>query len=263
MKYKLIATDLDGTLLNSDSKLGSRNSDAISKLTELCVNVVPATGRSYCEIPDEVKKCDKIRYLIYSNGSVVYDKVSGEKILFTIKKETAAELFRLLFAAEAHLTATHDGQTFADALDDEIIKYYSVDKTHAEVISQYAGFPDDFRSFVFSFEDVEVISAYFHSDAERRSCYEKIIANGELNAIFVGKFGLEIFHKSAGKGAALRALCDKLGVKRAETIGVGDSSNDLSLLNEAGIGLAVENAHGLLKSAADGVICSNDDGAMA
>ena len=102
------------------------------------------------------------------------------------------------------------------------------------------------------------MSAYFHSERERKACYEKINSCGSLCAVTVSGIGLEIFDKSAGKGAALRALCDKLGVPYSESVGIGDSSNDLSLISAAGLGIAVENASEPLKEAADKVICSND-----
>ena len=69
---------------------------------------------------------------------------------------------------------------------------------------------------------------------------------------------LEIFSVKAGKGTALEKLAESLGIPMWETIGIGDSGNDISLVKSAGLGLAVENACGELKEIADEVICSND-----
>ncbi len=258
MKYKLIAADLDGTLLNSKSDVSEKNLAAIHTLAERGIHFATATGRTFSEIPKKIRDNPDIRYFIHSNGAVVYDKQSNERILLAMSRENARLLFDMLFSCEVHITARHGGECYAESLVEKPEKYYNIDPNHARVISEYAKFPADFKSTVYGFDYIEVVSAYFHSAAERQACYEKINATGFLCAVIVGGVGLEIFHKSAGKGAALYALCDRLGVDYSQSVGVGDSSNDLSLIRAGGLGLAVENASESLKEAANQIICSND-----
>ena len=78
-KYKLIASDLDGTLLNEQSRISRENLDAITALTEKGVYFVPSTGRTYTEIPEQITEHPSIRYFIYSNGSVIYDYLHPER----------------------------------------------------------------------------------------------------------------------------------------------------------------------------------------
>ena len=262
MKYKLVASDLDGTLLDSSSRVGNRNLDAISKLTEKGVYFVPATGRTLCELPEEVLNCSDIRYVIHSNGATVTDRVSGEKIRLCIKKEAAKRLFDILYKYDAHLTVRHGGKSYAEKLFDNTERHNRIDKNHVAVISRYSEFPEDFKSVIYALPDVEVVSAYFHSDEERLKCRDEISALGECRAVVVSCGGLEIFDKSAGKGKALLALCEKLGIDASETIGVGDSGNDITLVGAAGLGLAVSNSSPSLTAEADRVICSCDEGAI-
>ncbi len=262
MKYKLVASDLDGTLLDSHSKIGKRNLDAISKVTEMGVHFVPATGRTLCELPEEVLECSDIRFIIHSNGATVTDRISGEKILLCIKQEAAKRLFDILYKYDAHLTVRQGGKSYAEELLENTAEHNRIDKNHVAVIRRYSEFPKNFKSVIYSLPEVEVVSAYFHSDEERIKCRDEIAALGQCRAVVVSCGGLEIFDKSAGKGKALLALCERLGIDATETIGVGDSGNDITLVSTAGLGLAVSNSSASLMEVADEVICSNDEGAV-
>ena len=79
MKYKLIACDLDGTLLNSEGRLSPENAKAISELAEKSVLFVPATGRAFFESPEEIRNHPDVRFFILSNGAVIQDLKNGEK----------------------------------------------------------------------------------------------------------------------------------------------------------------------------------------
>ena len=264
-KYKILATDLDGTLLNSEAQIDGKNKKAIERVLELGVLFVPATGRTYGEIPEYVASNPAVRYIIHSNGGVVLDTKTGKKISFCIRKSDARRLFDTLLKYDVHLTVRYNGVCYADptALEQGADEYYNIEKNHINVIRQYATFPNDFRTLIYEFDEVEVVSAYFHSDTERKAFKNEIESSGRIRAVVVGGVGLEIFDMSAGKGAALSALCDELGIDVGDSIGVGDSGNDISMIKTAGVGLAVENAVEDLKSAANAVICSNNDGVIA
>ena len=73
----IIATDLDGTLLSSSTKISRENLDSIKRLYENGVHTVIATGRTFFEIPEELLECEYIDYIIYSNGATIYKRGSG------------------------------------------------------------------------------------------------------------------------------------------------------------------------------------------
>ena len=108
-----------------------------------------------------------------------------------------------------------------------------------------------------------MVGVFFLSEADRQACVEELIEAGMFGFIeWDGLTYCEIFSKNAGKGNALLALADRIGCRREQTIGVGDSTNDLTLIRSAGLGLAMSNACRALKNEADEVICSNDEHAV-
>ena len=87
-KYKIVASDLDGTLLNKEQIISEENLQAISEMPSLGVEFVPTTGRSMNEIDPLLISSPDIRYIITSNGAVVYDKNIGKTILTRYIQET-------------------------------------------------------------------------------------------------------------------------------------------------------------------------------
>ncbi len=263
---KLIATDLDGTLLNSRGEVSQENLDAIHALAEHGVPVVPASGRSYTEMPEVLRTHPDIRYFLYSNGAAVMDSVTGENIIaMCIPKALSNRVLDLLFTYEAHITYRHRGVCIGDASmqNEEAFAYYNVWQRHREVIEQFAEYEPDFKTRAYAADGVEMFAVYFHAEAEFDACREALRGMEGIGFAQIAFCGLEIFSSSAGKGKALLALADKLGIAHEQTAAVGDSDNDRSMILEAGVGLVVSNANDSLKADADEIICSNDEHAMA
>ena len=263
--YKIIASDLDGTLFNSETKISEENIEAIKKLTKMGVYFVPSSGRTLSEVPGSVKNNPDIRYIIHSNGATVHDKVTGENILMCISKEEAKELLDILYSYETHITLRQGGRCLIDAdfQKEEDYKYYNVWKLHEEVITEYGERIKNFRKFIYSLDNVEVVSAFFHDSDELEECREKLLKTGFLRVAEGWKNNLEICSVKAGKGKALLHLADKLNINHEDTIAVGDSDNDTTMIKAAGLGLAVSNACDILKENADEIICSNEKHAIS
>jgi hydroxymethylpyrimidine pyrophosphatase-like HAD family hydrolase len=86
-----------------------------------------------------------------------------------------------------------------------------------------------------------------------------LLALGDVKIAASEKYNIEIYHKSAGKGRALYPLAEFLGCDISEIIAVGDSKNDVEMVEEAGLGLAMSNSMEELKAIADEIICSNEE----
>ena len=259
--YKIVASDLDGTLLNSSSELSNENLEAIKKLSSMGVEFVPSTGRSFSEIPDFIKNIDGIRYFIHSNGAVVYDKLTGERILSCIASGTVAEIMLVLKKYDAHVVYRENGNLYVDPdyQNDKAFKKYNVSREHENVILNYGIYLDDFEDAVSCARNIEVFAVFFKSQEDKLSCRAELLKIPDLNVVECFGFNLEIFHKDAGKGNALRKLAELLSVDYNDTIAIGDSDNDTSMLRDAGLGLATSNACEPLKNVSDRVICSNDE----
>ena len=260
MSYRIITCDLDRTLLDSDGKVSERNIEAIRELSRMGVFVVPASGRTMSEMPKVLKDLPEIRYFIYSNGAAALDRYTGKKALACIEKPTAQEVFKILKSYEAHITFRYEGECFVDSRfqTDEHFKYYDICPEHVGVVKDFARHIDNFDDMILSLDNVEVFSAFFHDLDERVECGKKLEELG-VDVVFTFTSNIEMFSKRAGKGNALKNLCAMTGIDPSDTIAVGDGNNDSSMVETAGLGLAVSNAVDELKTVADEVICSNNE----
>ena len=174
--YKIIASDLDGTLLNNASAVSPENLDAIKALTDKGVYFVPCSGRTFCEIPAEIRENEHIRYIIHSNGAVVLDKQTGYRILTCIPNTLGRKVMELLTACETHITIRHNGQNHVDARfqTDKDFVYYNVIEAHQDCVLNYGALEDDFLKLACEADNVEVYSAFFHSYEEKLACRERL-----------------------------------------------------------------------------------------
>lgn len=260
-KYKIIASDLDGTLLDDEGNISIENINAIKALGNKGVVFVPCTGRTYSEIPETIKNIPGVRYFIHSNGAVVYDRETGTRITNCIDKNTSKTVWDILSSFDAHLTFRHNGKFFADSRfqTNEFFEYYNVMVAHRIVVRDFSVMLDNFKKDGYELDNIEVFSAFFHNYEDKVRCREVIEQTKKLKTVEANEFNLEIMSVDAGKGTALCSLADMLGVLYDETIGVGDSDNDSSLITSAGMGLATSNACDSLKEIADEIICSNKE----
>ena len=263
--YKIVCSDLDGTLLDNNAQISRENLLAIAKLHQKGIFFVPSTGRTFSEIPTQIKENPAIRYFIYSNGAVVFDRQTNESRLTCMTHRTVQNILAILNDCKAHITLRHNGNCYVDGAvsNEAAYEYYNVCQAHREVVNAYALHPADFGDFCAKVDDVEVISAFFNDLAELTQCKCRIEQLGGLRIVGVSEYNLEIMNVEAGKGNALLCLAEKLGVAPEDTISMGDSDNDNSIIQAAGLGLAVSNACEALKVNADAVICSNEEHAAA
>lgn len=264
-EYKIIACDLDGTLLDSAGNISRKNLDAIDRLLKSGVHFVPCSGRTFSELPKELKENENIRYIIHSNGAVVFDRKTGKRILNCIPNNLCRKILDILNSFEAHITYRMDGECFVDARFQSIDSwdYYNVCRAHRSVVRDYAIYLDDFGEKSYNANNAEVFAAFFHDKDERLSCIKELKKEPLLRVVELDENNVEIVNSHAGKGNALISLADMLGIDISETMSLGDSGNDIGITQASGLGLAMSNAAESLKSVADDIICSNDEHAIA
>lgn len=263
-KYKIVASDLDGTLLNNQSMLSEENKAAIAALDEKGIFFVPSTGRTFREVIPELKNNEHIRFIMHTNGAVIHDKKTGEHIYNCMDIDLVCEVFDILSEYDTHIGIRADGNFFlpADKMNPECFARYSFTDAHVNCIENYAIPKENFREWLKDAKNVEDFSVFFGDESEFAECCERISPDKRLKIAKFPPKGLEIFSANAGKGRVLHLLADKLGIDRADTIGVGDSLNDFTMIEAAGLGLAVSNACNDLKEICDQIICSNEEHAI-
>ena len=136
---------------------------------------------------------------------------------------------------------------------------YRMTKMYSRFIHRYSRPVGDFKSFCKALPNIEMICVFFANDAELEDCKQKIAAREDLICAPCERYNVEIFSKDAGKGNALLRIANHLGIDQSETIAVGDSPNDETMLRAAGLGLAMGNAWDELLPAADARICTNEE----
>ena len=260
--YKIVASDLDGTLLNKEQTVSEENLYAISEMNRLGVEFVPATGRGMNEVNLSLINSPDIRYIITSNGAVVFDKKLGKNILTRYIPGDAVRLILETIRPYNVFIVVHEGgKTYFDKnkYNPEFLNLCGVNAYYGSIIGQYAEAVEDFESFLLSSGEVEVICLFFELDEETRSGKQIFEDSGKLCAVSPVTNYLEVYSSDAGKGKTLVAFADMLGVDIADVIAVGDSDNDSTLIAQAGLGLAVANACDALKELADQTICDHSE----
>lgn len=262
-KYKIIATDLDGTLFNSRAELSEENIAAIRTLTEKGVWVVPSSGRTLHEMPPVIRDNPLFRYIIHSDGASIYDREKDTFYGVYMDHALNNEVLDILADYEVYFTIRIKGHSYRNTRSsDEVLDYFRYTAPYKRFLRYFIEPLYDFDAFCRRQTEVEMLCINFHSPDEQAEFARRIGEHPLLDWTSSEIANIEVYHKDAGKGNGLWRLADLLGVDRADTIAVGDSQNDLTNIQAAGLGLAMGNAWEDIKTAADEVICTNDEHAM-
>ena len=261
--YKIISTDLDGTLFDEKGHISAENEAAIRELTARGVLVVPNSGRCMAEMPAIIKDHPLFRYLIQSDGAVVYDKQTGKRLMHCMPKSVTDVVFEILTDYRCSVSVRQNGLCYVrDTAHNDAD--YAANKV-ADGWRDYfytIATPTDFSLFTQPDTAVEMICVFFADMEERAACTKQLQALGTVQVASTASNNIEIFSVDAAKGKALLALAASLGIDSKDTIGVGDSTNDSDMILRAGLGLVMENACPELKALGGTVICHHRDHAM-
>ena len=262
---KLIGTDLDGTLLNDNKELSPKTLDALECAHKKGIHIVPITGRPLKGVPKCVRELESVEYIITSNGANIYDAV-GEKTLFSFAIDSVKS--RLLIDELRKLDCMFE--PFADGAgytEKHIFDYY-VDTFKGTALEDYffsSRIVCEKYEDLFDGKNREADEFFINcADPDTRGKVIEITHKiGGLQYCNLGDRFIEITKLGTDKGAALRAICNYLGVDISDTIAFGDGENDLQFMQSAGTAVAVENAFPIIKQNADIIAKSNNDDGVA
>lgn len=250
--YKMIAIDLDDTLLTDQLIISRGTIEAIQKAVDLGIVVTLATGRMYFSAKRIARNLDLNVPLITYQGAWVKE-AKGENVLYErlIEPDIAQQLIDFAKYEDLHLQVYQE-DTLYSSTENELLQQYAQDVNVPYVIE-----PDLGKLAGRGFTKALFIDAPDYLDK----------VQGELRSLFgptahVTKskpFYLEVTHPEANKGLALLHLAERLEIDPSEIIGIGDSYNDLDLIKSAGLGVAMGNAVDELKEHADYVTFSNNE----
>ena len=261
---KLIALDLDETLLDKDSQLSPRNRKAMERAQAMGAELVIATGRAYDTIPAEMLTFPGIRYAITGNGAAVYDVRTGEAVRRQVLPQDAPRQVR---GAMAGLDVAYEifwqGRAYAQADYLRRLDKYMMDGHRQDYVQKTRRPVEDLRQFVEAHAAELDSMAVIPADLPTRK--EALARLRALEGVYVTTSHIrliEVNHRDSTKASALRYLAKGLHVAQSDTAAFGNGDNDAEMLAWAGIGVSVAEGTALCRASADWVTGSYDaDGA--
>ena len=271
MKIKLIALDLDGTLLDSNGIISNKTCDAIKEAIKKGIEIVPATGRNIGLICEEIKAIDGIRYAITSNGAAVID-IREERVIFSnfINLDILKRIIDLIKNYPIVIELYADGHAYVDKDVFYNPEKYNLNENQIHLMSYNHILIDNFFNLIDESKDtnwikcVEKINIPFLNEDIKKKVLKSLSNEfDELKITSSGKDNIEINISSANKGNGLEKLVNILGIRLEEVAAIGDNNNDIEMIERSGLGIAMGNAIDEIKNKADYVTVDNDKNGAA
>lgn len=250
---KLIASDMDGTLLNNRGELDNEIYDIINRLKELGIIFTAASGRQLESLKKRFLPVDNDIIYLAENGTYVVYK--GEEIYSNVMNRNIVEELVDKIKNIGDCACFLCGKKRAYCENDELIEFmrqpiFGYDIVKINDISEI----DD---------DILKVSLFDSVDPRERSY--KILEPEYRGRMYLATSGyncLDIMNIDASKGTAIKEICRKFGIDKKDTVSFGDNYNDLEMFAETGMSYAMLNADEYVRNKADKVIGSNDENAV-
>ena len=261
---KLVALDLDGTLFDNSSRISERNLTAIRSITDKGIHVVISTGRPFEGIPFDQIKGTGINYAITANGSGIYE-ISTGKCLYenAMDEELVTPILNFLLTRDIHMDAFIGGKGYTPIQCVETAQKLTVPSSIKNYIITTRTRLDNILQFIHENQlKVQKMTLNFYPAADgtlidRETVRKFLVSNPSITTVCGGYNNLEFTRADANKGVGLRKLAEILGVNPDATMAIGDTENDLAIIEAAGIGVAMGNATDAVKARADYVTTTN------
>ena len=260
--YKLIAIDLDGTLLNSYGEVSEENANAIKKAIENGIEVVLASGRVYSSVKNIAKEIGAENYIISGNGSLVYDMKKDEIIYDQfMDKKKVLDIIRICDENSIYYNIYTEDTIIAKSINYNVLFYQSENskkseskKTKINIVENIYKYVEespnikilkitvcDSDKIIFSgiVRKIKTISKVNVLDISHMS--RKIIKHGTED-VKVEYYYTEVSNENVDKWTAIKFLTNKLEIDENEVVAIGDNANDKQMVMNAGLGIAMGNS---------------------
>ena len=263
LKYKLLALDMDGTLLNSQKKITPRTKSAINELIRRGIYVVIGTGRDLAEVSDYRNDFKGMNYAILMSGGLIFDFFNDKPVkVHGLDEETIFKLIDFGLEVDAMIHLHTIRQSIAREVDIQNMSAFGMG-IYQEMFNRICTRCTDCKDFVRSHSGEVVKVNLYHRDKASRDKNFARIQPLNLSISFAEAFNLEMSPENITKGSGLVELCDFLNIDIADTVAVGDAPNDKEILQIAGVGVAMGNSNDEIKKIADFITLDNDNDGVA
>ncbi|MBU8907612.1 Cof-type HAD-IIB family hydrolase [Desertibacillus haloalkaliphilus] len=233
-QIKLIAIDMDGTLLNDQHEISPENRKAIKAAQEQGIHVVISTGRTTMTCKELVDSLSLGTYLITVNGSEIWNEDGSLLKRELLDTEHVEKMWELKNKYNTYCWAASVDNVWREQFPDDISKH-------------------EWMKFGFDVRDDEI----------RQKIKDELSKTKALEITNSSPTNLEINATGVNKARALADVCERIGITMDNVMAIGDSLNDLAMIKEAGIGVAMGNAQETVKREADEVTATNVENGVA
>lgn len=260
MKYRIIAVDIDGTLTNNIKEITPKTKEALMEAQRKGVKVILASGRPTYGLTDIANELELAKYdgyvMAYNGGKI--RRWSDQEVMFEreLEPKFVPELYD---AAMEHGFAilTYQGKGIAASdINDKYVKH------EAFINKMPLTLYDDFLNQVY----YPINKCLIVGEPKALSPFESMLQeqlDGRMNVFRSAAFFLECVPLGVDKATCLKYLIDKIGIKREEVMAIGDGYNDVSMIDFAGLGVAMANAKSQVLQSADYITRSNEEDGVA
>ena len=264
-EIRLIGLDLDGTTLTSQKELTPHTKEVLEACIRQGIEVLPATGRVWSGIPKYMTDIEGVRYIISSNGASVVELSTGKAVYTNgIAWERALEIFDILEGYDTFYDVYAMGNGWCEGRFLDHLEKYKIEPLIEQLVRRSRTRVDDLRRWLREHQaPVEKINMFFSDIEKRQRVYEELSNIPDLAVTCSLANNLEINHCTCNKGDALLNLGKILGIPMEQIMACGDGNNDLEMVRQAGVGVAMENGEAIVKEAADFVTKTNDEEGVA
>ncbi len=256
MKYKLIVSDIDGTLVNSSRQISDRTKIAIHKFQSLGGVFAIATGRIEESAKGFYNELQLDSPAILYNGAKIVELKNNKCLMESIlEEEHFSQAVKLLSELNYDAIVYSNGKAYVRNINDTIRTYMEKDSVQCIQVDDFMSCIEGKPNKILIIGDSSIL-AKFLVDFESRCKIKPNAVKSEANY-------LEILPRNTSKGEALKNLAEHLKIPMEQIAAAGDNMNDYEMLREAGLGIAVSNAVPRLFDAADLIAKSNDEDGIA
>lgn len=281
--YKLIAIDLDGTLLNSHGQISEKNRQELLKANKEGAEIVIASGRSTTSVKNIANDLGMCRYIICGNGSLIYD-LQDEKIIYDkfIEKEKAKQIIKICEENSIYYNIYTEDMVIAKTLANNVLFYHQENSTKPDHKKTKINLVQDIYKYVENMQNQNILkitisdndSIIFNGiirklreikqidvlDVEHMS--RKVIKSGTED-ISIEYYYTEITNQNVDKWYAIEYLINELNIKPEQVMTIGDNINDKVMIEKAGLGVSMGNSAPYIKEIAKLVVANNNDDGVA
>ena len=280
--FKLVAIDLDGTMLNQYGIVTQKTKNSIKKAQENGIEIMIASGRPIDSVKTISKEIGSENYFISGNGSIIYD-IKKDEIIYenVLKKQKALEIIKICEENSIFYNVYTEKEIIAKNLQYNVLYYHKEnltkseeDKTHVNIVEDIYDYIEKtdskvlkvmicdkhqtiFNAIMRKLKEVDDIEVLEVSHMSR-----KIIRQG-TEEIPIEYFYTEISAKNVDKWTALEFLKEKLQISSEEIVAIGDNVNDKKMIEKSGYGIAMGQSAPQIKEIADYITDSNVDDGVA